>query len=326
MDDGLGDPVAETRQIVLPQIGADRHVVLVAADAGPGVHVAGLTGEVTRRAILEVGVLSRVPGAMIGDVRSAPDMLQLRRQRCEIVDQRGLPVAGVPLGGGPLHHAVGVGGIVECGLALDRASRNTTEGARLQHDLLGAMVVSEIAYRGIADGVAGATEIAVPMKGGAERPMIGLLVTLGVRPESRPPAIDDPLPGAVVALAGLRIEGLEGRILLFRRARNVDLLVGIHHQVAELALDAAVVGGVETAAVGRCRAAGKPAPDTVAADTEIARAAALGGVGVRQEVLLGDRHRRPEERVATGVAHHAAFPAPARLPLRIAGVVVAAAG
>ncbi len=151
------------------------------------------------------------------------------------------------------------------------------------------------------------------------------VVAFRIGPDSRPAAVEDPLSRSVVGLPAVRVEGLVGRILLLGRPDDVDRLVGVDQQVAELALHAAVVGGGEPAPVGRRRAAGEPAADAVAADAEIADAAALRRVGIRQEVLLGDRQRRPEQRVATGVAHHAAFPSPARLPLRVGRPVVATA-
>ena len=95
---------------------------------------------------------------------------------------------------------------------------------------------------------------------------------------------------------------------------RISELSGFVELVAIVALDAlGVLGAAQAAAVGRRRPSRKPATRGMAAQAQVARAV---------EVLLGDRQRRPEDRVAPGVGHHAALPVVHRLD---GGVIAAVA-
>ena len=96
-------------------------------------------------------------------------------------------------------------------------------------------------------------------------------------------------PGVALAERGAHVLHREGAIevtedgqredvgQLQQHAGDVVRPVGIHHLVAELALDTAVVRSGQSAAVGRGRAILVPAADAVAADAEITGAAAFIG-------------------------------------------------
>ena len=86
--------------------------------------------------------------------------------------------------------------------------------------------------------------------------------------------------------------------------------------MAGIAIDTIIVTGLQAGTVGRGRTTRIPARCTVATDTEIARSV---------EILLSNGNRRPEDRVASGIAHSGTAPTGGRLVFGLQVVITGVA-
>ncbi len=293
----LWHPVVAAGQVVHRLVGTLPRVVLVAAECRRRRHVARLATEVTRRVVL---VVAAGAGAKRRGARGLDRaVLQIRGQRQILGDQCLRQKARLVLAERALDDAVLVRRVVERGLVLDvarvrRRVELAVEGARIQR-LLRAVVRREVADHGVGHVVAGTAEV--------HRAMVQRLFPLmprygvAIGAELRAPIEQRQLAAAVMTFRrAAAVVGDE------RREQHAEMfgIIGVGHLVADVATDA--VGGVgvrQRRPVGRCRTAGLPADRRVAADAQVAGAV---------EVLLGDGERRPEDRIAPGVGHHAAAP------------------
>ena len=170
----------------------------------------------------------------------------------------------------------------------------------------------QVAGHGVRDVVARSTELAAAVEEGLRRVVV-VRARVRVGAHADVVADQDHHPAAVVALGG--------RALVVRkvgRVLNARMLtaVGVHEAVALVARDAACVVVAHVGAVGRGRATPQPAVGDVAAQAEVARSV---------EVLLADRHRRPEQGIGRCLRHQAAAPVVRRLDFeRVATVAVVA--
>ena len=76
-------------------------------------------------------------------------------------------------------------------------------------------------------------------------------------------------------------------------------IIRVGHLVTVVAFDSVGVPGREAGTIRRGRAPRQPAPGAVTTNAQVARTV---------EILLGNGERRPENRVAARVGHHAATP------------------
>ena len=150
--------------------------------------------------------------------------------------------------------------------------------------------------------MAGPAEVHIPVEPGLVHRMVGIQDTrvIGAEPlrlvrQNGHTAAEISDHVAWIATRIAEVIGQERRKLNTRMFRAIR----IGHLVAELALDTVRVEPPQCGAVGRRGPPIVPPAWRVAAQAEVAGAV---------EVLLGDGHGRPEDRVAGGVCHHVPGP------------------
>ena len=303
VEDRVGRPVVAPSEVVLGQVVAERSAEQAAAEALRGRHVAGLAGEV---ALGAVGVVAGRSRELRELVRARDRALaQVDRQRGELRHLQRLERARHVLAERALDHAVLVRVVEHAGLGEQRAAERAVVLARRERRER-AVAGREVAGDRVRHVVACAAQLrlAVVLRLGPR--VEGGRVVVGT--ESLEPApqrsLTRTMPGDGRVAA---VVGLEGRVLL-----PLELaVVGVGQLVAHLARDAVEVVTDERGTVRGRRAAVVPAERGVTAQAQVARTT---------EVLLRDRDRRPEHRIAARVGHHAARP---RLVGAALGVVLA---
>ena len=156
-------PVVAAGHVVQRQIVPDWHTAFIGARPGDRAKVAGLAAVVTRRRrifVVAVGGAALRRRVVHCFERAA---LQVSRQRRIVRHQRLRDQTGFVFAEGALDDAVRIGRVVESGLAIDgragHASGRYRVGRRLR-----AVIVGEVADRGIGDVVTGAAKITVAVK------------------------------------------------------------------------------------------------------------------------------------------------------------------
>lgn len=288
VQDRIGEPGVAAHQAVQRRVLA--RVLERAAARLHRRHVAGLAGEEARRAVGVVGGGIHAHRRVVGVFDGA--LLQIGRQRRERVHPRGLERARLGFAERALDDAILEREVVEPRLLRHRPTQLAAEAARREW-LLRAVVVREVAGHRVRHVVARAAHLARAHELRLQR---GVVVGVAIRPVPL-----GPRPQHRRAAAGVGALGRAAVVREERRRLRADVLgvIGVHERVAHGALDAIGVARCQGRPVGRRRASLEPAARRMAAQTEVARAG---------EVLLRNRHRRPEHRVARGVRHRAAAP------------------
>ena len=266
--------------------------------------MAGLATEITRRAVLVVAALPGQHRLLIGGLDRA--LLQVLGQGFVFRHPRLGQQTGDVFAVGPFHNSELIRKIIERGLGLKRRTRDAAEATGGKRDLR-AVVMRQVADRGIRDIVTGTAKIHGTVIVGLQRGVLGHRVA--ERPQFIEPRPHDILSRAVVTDRGVAlVVGDERRVL----HPEVFGLVRIGQPVAEIAFDSVMIPVGERGAVGGHRTTREPAGGRMAADTQVTRAV---------DILLGDGQRGPEKRIATGQGHHAPLPVVTRLDGRIVTAV-----